>query len=375
MTLLHCSGHWTCAESNPETLEALLRNEIQQGWVKEFPGSIEEAKQQWPQRGGKLNLVFADGKEPRLVLDSSVCNANQLCSIPEHVALPSSLDVRRSFMASNRYRSRSGLALDVKAARKRVKVRPSDQGALLFAWQGKLYYYTVCQFGAKFSAYWWQRQRIGAQIVRVLRCMIRHLPHGAWLYVDDLLLLLSKSHMQDSACLVIALLSVLGVPISWRKAQLGAHVTWCGWTFQFDQETVRLTTEKLAKLRKQLLELQQSKKILRKKLESSLGLLMWSTSTCRHLRPYLAPLYRDLRSAKGTLKQIHAQQWLPFLDALNSEAIVARQPLGVWLPLHARVINVGSIQVQCKADIPKVPPGHKATWIRIADLRRAEIHL
>ena len=28
---------------------------------------------------GKLNLVFAEGKEPRLVLDSSVCNANQLC--------------------------------------------------------------------------------------------------------------------------------------------------------------------------------------------------------------------------------------------------------------------------------------------------------
>ena len=35
-------------------------------------------------------------KEPRLVLDSSVCNANLLCSIPEHVSLPSSLDVHRA---------------------------------------------------------------------------------------------------------------------------------------------------------------------------------------------------------------------------------------------------------------------------------------
>ena len=34
VTLLHCSGNWTRAESNPETLEALLRNEIEQGWVK-----------------------------------------------------------------------------------------------------------------------------------------------------------------------------------------------------------------------------------------------------------------------------------------------------------------------------------------------------
>ena len=133
---------------------------------------------------------------------------------------------------------------------------------------------------------------------------------------------------------------------------------------------VHLTSEKLARLRHQLLELQQSKKILRKKLESSLGLLMWSTSTCRHLRP---TLYRDLHSGKGTLKQIHAQQWLPFLDALNNEAIVSRQPLGVWLPLRARVINIGSIQVHSKTDIPKVPPGHKATWIRIADPHRTKI--
>ena len=193
--------------------------------------------------------------------------------------------------------------------------------------------------------------------------------------MDDLLLLLSKAQLQDSACLVIALLSILGILISWRKAQLKAKVTWCGWTFHCDQENVHLTTEKLAQLRQQLLDLQQSKKMLRKKLESSLGLLMWSTATCRRLRPYLAPLYRDLRSAKGTLKQIHAQQWLPFLDALNNEAIVARQPLGVWLPLRARVINIGSIQVQRKADIPKVPPEHKASWTRVADPRRTEIHL
>ena len=145
VTLLHCSGNWTRAESNPEALEALLRNEIEQGWVKEFTGSIEDAKQPWPQRAatGKLNVVFAEGKEPRLVLDSSVCNANLLCSIPEHVSLPSSLDVHRSFLSSDQYGAWSALALDVKAAHKHIKVRPSDQGALLFAWQGKLYNYTA----------------------------------------------------------------------------------------------------------------------------------------------------------------------------------------------------------------------------------------
>ena len=53
-------------------------------------------------------------------------------------------------------------------------------------------------------------------------------------------------------------------------------MTWCGWTFNFDCETVRLAAEKLAKLRAQLHELRHSKKIMRKKLESGLGLLMWA---------------------------------------------------------------------------------------------------
>ena len=322
---------------------------------------------------GKLNVVLADGKDPRLVLDSTVCNANTLCRIAEQVALPSSLDVRRSFLSSDLRGSWTGIALDVKAAHKRIKVSPAEQGALLFERQGTLSYYTVCHFGAKFSAYWWQR--LGALLSRLLRGLLRAAPHRLWLYVDDLLVLLRKTRVKEDVALIVAALSALSVPISWRKAQLGANVTWCGWTFNFDCETVRLTAEKLAKLRAQLQELRRSKKIIRKKLESGLGLLMWTTSTARHLRPYLAPLYKDLHSARGTLKQIHHSQWQPFLDSLNQEAVVSRQPIGVWLPLHARIVAVGSTAVHGKADIPKVPPAHKAQWIRVADPRRTEIHL
>ena len=248
-------------------------------------------------------------------------------------SLPSALDVRGTFLSTDQYSSWGALALDVKAARKRIKVRASDQGALLFAWQNKLFQYTVCHFGAKFSAYWWRR--IGAQLVRILHCVLKHLPHRAWLYVDDLLLLLHKANLQDSSCVVISMLSLMGVPISWRKAQLGACITWCGWMFDFDRA---LTAEKLIKLRAQLMELRNSRKILRKSLESSLGLLMWDTSAFKHLRPYLAPLYKDL-------------------------------------PMRAKVINVGSIQILSKADVPKVPPARKATWVRISDPRRTEIHL
>ena len=137
----------------------LIDAELKQGWIAKFPGSKADAQQHWPNRTaiGKLNVVLAEGKDPRLVLDSTVCNANTLCRIPEQVALPSSLDVHRSFLSSDLHGSWTGIALDVKAAHKRIKVSPAEQGALLFEWQGTLYYYTVCHFGAKFSAYWWQK--------------------------------------------------------------------------------------------------------------------------------------------------------------------------------------------------------------------------
>ena len=132
--LLHCSGNWMRAEENPDTIAALLEAEISQGWVEKFEGSRSDAQQKWPQRTaiGKLNVVFAEGKDPRLVLDSIVCNANTLCRIPEQVMLPSSLDVHRSFLQTDRFSSWAGIALDVKAAHKRIKVRTAEQGALLF---------------------------------------------------------------------------------------------------------------------------------------------------------------------------------------------------------------------------------------------------
>ena len=98
---------------------------------------------------------------------------------------------------------------------------------------------------------------------------------------------------------------------------------------------------------------------------------MWATSTCQHLRPCRAPLYRDLHSAAGTLKLIHPPMWQHFLDALDDTAKVARQPVGLWLPIKAQVIRAGSHELQSKRDLPKVISAQKG----IADPQRSERHL
>ena len=57
--------------------------------------------------------------------------------------------------------------------------------------------HSVCHFGAKFSAY--RRQRLGALLTRITHNALADAPHKAWLYVDDLLLLLRSAQHQELA--------------------------------------------------------------------------------------------------------------------------------------------------------------------------------
>ena len=311
-SLEHCRGNWLAAESNQELLEQLVQDEVAKGFVQPFDGDEAAAAQHWPQGTaiGKLNIVTAEGRDPRLVLDSTVCGLNPAVQLPEHVALPTASDVQRSFLAQDCYASLVALSLDFKAAHKCCKVKPCDQGTLLFRVGGKLYYYTVCHFGARFSAYWWQRT--GGLILRCIHALLCNHPHRAWLYVDDLLALLRKGESTEAAALVVALLAALHAPISWKKAQFSTNVTWCGWNFCTLSETVELRQAKLRKLREQLAALQNQSKVPRKALEGMLGLLNWATSLSKHLRPFMAPLYKDLHSAKGTLHSISPNMWQSF---------------------------------------------------------------
>ena len=162
-------------------MERLVQEEVAQGFVEPFHGALADAQRTWPLGTaiGKLNLVKAPGKEPRLVLDSTICNLNPRCQVPEHVALPSADDARRCFLPEDSRQAWEGLSLDFKAAHKCVKVRPADRGTLLFRVRGQLYFYKVCYFGGRFSAYHWQR--VGATLLRISHAMLAHLPHRAWL--------------------------------------------------------------------------------------------------------------------------------------------------------------------------------------------------
>ena len=98
-----------------------------------------------------------------------------------------------------------GLSLDFKAAHKACVVHNDERGTLLFRRQGKLYYYKVCHFGARFSSYWWQR--LGSVIHRTLHRLLSHRPRRSFLYVDDIFAVLASQYSAELACLTLPYVS------------------------------------------------------------------------------------------------------------------------------------------------------------------------
>ena len=129
--LTECIGNWKTAEAEPETVSALLEKEIANGWVIRTGMSIEQARQHW-HKGiavGKLNVVHAEGKDPQLVLDSTVCGVNRKlrhsgCQWPQTCA--------KHFFARTRARPLRGQALLSKRRISRSKCTPVNMACFCF---------------------------------------------------------------------------------------------------------------------------------------------------------------------------------------------------------------------------------------------------
>ena len=127
-------------------------------------------------------------------------------------------------------------------------MHPSEHGLLLFRVADILYHYRVCHFGARFSAYWWQRT--GAFLLRLLHGILELHPHRAWLFVDDLLAALHRSDAHAQLALMVMFFAAISAPILWKKVQFQNSLTWCGWRINFLHETIELTPEKKRKIKR-----------------------------------------------------------------------------------------------------------------------------
>ena len=145
--LLVCEGNWQGAESDPALLQELIEEELAAGFLEEVD-SIEEAYKRWGKDRvavGRVNIVKAPGRSPRLVVDNSICNTNQNCKVPEQFSLPCLQDIQASYPRREDNEPVSGFSLDVKGAHKTSRVREQDRGLLGLSVRIHFFVTLVCE--------------------------------------------------------------------------------------------------------------------------------------------------------------------------------------------------------------------------------------
>ena len=74
------------ARDHPEIVDDLIQAELADGFIAHVPGGLEELKTMYSRTAvGKLGLVLAPNRSPRLVVDSSISNVTDptTCSCRE----------------------------------------------------------------------------------------------------------------------------------------------------------------------------------------------------------------------------------------------------------------------------------------------------
>lgn len=358
--------NWMSAEENPETVLELIRKEVTEGWVREFHGTLEEA-QSFFTHGiavGKLGLALSESRPPRLVLDSSVCGVNAQCTIPEHSTLPTIRDVLRAFPLRESRHELAGVSFDVRSAHKRIAVHPKFHGYLCFQFQGRIFYYTVCPFGAVFSAHFWSR--LGSFYLRLFHRFC-YLPHSAFLYVDDMVMFQDRQILPISTALVGILCMLTQLPISWKKCEFGSDLTWIGWQIHIDCGIIILPETKRIKILKLLDHLLSSSHCSRKHLEQFLGLALWVTQLWPHMRTWMHFMYRDLYSIPASQFSVAPDDWELLCSCLSDDLHFIRRPPNTAIPLQGHLIQVRHQTVQNKTDLANCRLSDKRIWLRIRD--------
>ena len=367
-----CEGNWQQATSQPELLAELVAKEAREGWILSVP-DMAAARERWGDRVaiGKCNIVGGElsddpGRKPRLIVDTTVSGTNPSVVIPEKYSLPGLQDVMNSLPLRGSSSELAGFSLDIRAAHKTVRIKPSEQGLLGFEAAGQLWFYRVAPFGGSFSALWFQR--VSAFLIRTFHVLL-WVQHALWGYVDDIFMVQASAVIELCASLLLAFCATFGVPISWPKLQLGPSLRWIGWRINLRAQVFSVPPEKLTKLVTACIAVLENRSTTVKALQSLLGLLHWLLHVAPILKPWLSCLYDDLARPLGTSFSLNPGHWQSLANALDDSLYFVSSPAGSGIPVGGKLLSAKHVELRRRSDLKLVQPSGKRVWLRIADPR------
>ncbi|CAE7286514.1 unnamed protein product [Symbiodinium sp. CCMP2592] len=363
--LVICEGSWKSASDHPEQVRELLAQEIAEGWIVERP-SVQYLHDHFPAVAiGKLGLVLAEGRSPRLTVDSSISGVTAACQIPNHMLLPRISDVEDCAPSCLGRQPWITISLDVRKAHRMVMVEHCDQALLAFTFEGRVFTSSTLNFGARASAFWWAR--VGGALLRLSHAAI-WLSHLLWGYVDDFLGGFRGDVAPISASIWILLLLALGVPLSWPKCVWSSECIWIGWSINLESWVCELPSAKISKILDQIAELLSAgDKVKFKTLESLIGRLLWVTGLWTVLRPLLSPLYAALQRLPASSVGVSPELWAAIKRDIAEDCVLTRSVGHPSFHKGACVTRAANTFVSCKQDLDQVPFRKRRLWVEVKD--------
>ena len=365
--LLECIFSWKSAILHDEVVDGLIEAEVRDGFIEHVPGGRSSLKQQYTHVAvGKLGVVIADGRSPRLVVDSSVSNVTANTNIPNHMMLPRISDVWRCAPSQSAVERMIQLTLDVSKAHRRILIHPDDRGLLCFHVRDELYKCITLNFGARASGWYWGR--LAGFMVRASHALLDH-SHALWQYVDDLLTWLDRLSAPLWSSALVILFLILGIPLSWHKAALSVQVSWIGWSICVETWTVELPKAKLLPILSQLDSLSKQDRLQLKELQSVVGRLLWLTGAWHHLRPLLIPFYKALHHIPVTMVGVSSTVFDHLLDVIDDDLILRSSQIAQHHSLveGTQIKRVANTFVNSRTELRQVFTKSRRVWLGIVD--------
>ena len=358
---------WKSAILHDEVVDGLIEAEVRDGFIEHVPGGRSSLKQQYTHVAvGKLGVVIADGRSPRLVVDSSVSNVTANTNIPNHMMLPRISDVWRCAPSQSAVERMIQLTLDVSKAHRRILIHPDDRGLLCFHVRDELYKCITLNFGARASGWYWGR--LAGFMVRASHALLDH-SHALWQYVDDLLTWLDRLSAPLWSSALVILFLILGIPLSWHKAALSVQVSWIGWSICVETWTVELPKAKLLAILSQLDSLSKQDRLQLKELQSVVGRLLWLTGAWHHLRPLLIPFYKALHHIPVTMVGVSSTVFDHLLDVIDDDLILRSSQIAQHHSLveGTQIKRVANTFVNSRTELRQVFTKSRRVWLGIVD--------
>ncbi len=294
--------NYRTAKENLGAIEQQLDDHVSRGLADRVDAS--EAELRYPGlRVASLGAVEKVGSpgDVRIVLDGSRgVGVNTAIRVRDQDRCPTAADVKRQQREQDTTRRGLGLAVDVSEAHRLPRVHRDDWRfqACRARTGGPVTVYKVGVFGIASIAYWWSRMG-GAAIRALTHTAGEDLALWTMLMADDVKLEATSTQPRRSLIWALLFLSVLGLPLAWKKVHGGTFMRWIGYEVDVVGLKLGITESRAQWAVDWCSRVARDGRCRSDDFRAALGRLGFVTGALEFERPFLAPLFSHLAHARG----------------------------------------------------------------------------